>query len=334
MPRILELTHAQPALAASLETLLDEVAVIIEAQLASDLPAVNTLCRHVERYRGKMLRPTMVLLSGLATSENPADPASLTTAHRVVAAVTELIHMATLVHDDVLDDALVRRRGETVNALHGNETAVILGDYLISNAFHLCSSAGDPAINLALGSVTNTLCEGELLQLHNRNQYGIDEQTYFEIVRRKTASLIGEACRLGAQLSGADLERRNALCRAGTALGIAFQIQDDLLDLVGEERIVGKSLGKDLDKGKLTLPIILYLADAGPHDRERIVSMIDARDAEAVRLLLLRSGIVQQTHDRAGEHVREAQRSLELLAPSTARDLFFSLADQLIERRF
>ena len=276
----------------------------------------------------------MVLLSGLATAPDPSNAASLTTAHRVVAAVTELIHMATLVHDDVLDDAVVRRRGDTVNALHGNEMAVILGDYLISNAFHLCSSVGDPSINLALGSVTNTLCEGELLQLHNRNQYGIDEATYFEIVRRKTASLIGEACRLGAQLSGADLERRNALCRAGTALGIAFQIQDDLLDLVGEERVVGKSLGRDLAKGKLTLPLIIYLGEAGPPARERILSMIDDRDAESVRLALLSSGAVEATHQRAADHVIDARRSLESLPASEARDLFFSLADQLIERRF
>src|SRR3954470_17406277 len=148
---------------------LEQVTLIFERQLASDMSAVNTLCRHVERYRGKMLRPTLVLLSGLAAGGEPCDGSALTEKHRIIAAVTEMIHMATLVHDDVLDEALIRRQGATVNHLWGNETAVILGDYLISNAFHLCSTAGDPAINLALGQITNTLCEGELVQLHHRN---------------------------------------------------------------------------------------------------------------------------------------------------------------------
>src|SRR5204863_3925511 len=119
--------------------------------------------------------------------------------------------------------------------LWGNETAVILGDYLISNAFHLCSTAGDPAINLALGQITNTLCEGELVQLHHRNDYSIDEAMYFEIIGRKTASMIGECCRLGAACAGAS----DAICKAmnmfGTALGVAFQLQDNLLHLIGDQ---------------------------------------------------------------------------------------------------
>ncbi|MBL9140440.1 MAG: polyprenyl synthetase family protein, partial [Phycisphaerae bacterium] len=136
-------------------------AALFERQLASDLPPVNTLCMHVERYRGKMLRPAMVFLSGLACGE-------VGERHHVVAAPGDMIHMATLVHDDVMDEAEIRRKGYTVNHLRGNEVAVMLGDYLISKAFHLCSQAGDPSINTRLGEVTNTLCEGELVQLHHR----------------------------------------------------------------------------------------------------------------------------------------------------------------------
>ena len=204
---MLNLDAVHQPIAALLAEQLDQVTLIFERQLASDMSAVNNLCMHVENYRGKMLRPMLVLLSGLAAGSETAEEngtALLTERHRIVAAVTEMIHMATLVHDDVLDEARIRRRGSTVNHLWGNETAVILGDYLISNAFHLCSTVGDPAINLALGQVTNTLCEGELVQLHHRNDYSIDEATYLEIIRRKTASLIGECCRLGAQLSDAD----------------------------------------------------------------------------------------------------------------------------------
>lgn len=332
MPHILQLTNPADSLTALLEAQLDEVGLIIERQLASGLPSVNALCRHIERYRGKMLRPTMVLLSGLAVLGPDADSSTLTPHHRMVAAVTELIHMATLVHDDVLDDARVRRRGATVNALRGNETAVMLGDYLISNAFHLCSQVGDPSINLALGEVTNTLCEGELLQLHHREELGIDEPTYFEIVRRKTASLIGEACRLGARLSGAPLVQADALRDVGIALGIAFQIRDDLLDLIGDSRVVGKSLGTDLEKGKLTLPVIVYLADAAPQERGRALALISERDSQGLRDLLQQSGAVRTSSARAAAFVADARQKLATLPPGSARDLFESLAEQLVLR--
>ncbi|MCA9297399.1 MAG: polyprenyl synthetase family protein, partial [Phycisphaerales bacterium] len=190
MPGLLPIAGGDHPSLARLERDLEEIAIIFERQLASDLSAVNALCLHVERYRGKMLRPLLVLTSGMASVGDDGSGEALRPAHHTLAAVVEMIHMATLVHDDVLDDADTRRQGETVNARWGNETAVMLGDYLISNAFHLCSSIGDPAINLALGEVTNTLCEGDLVQLHHRENYSLDEPTYFEIVRRKTASLI------------------------------------------------------------------------------------------------------------------------------------------------
>jgi len=335
MPSILELADAESSLARLLESQLDEVALLIERHLASDLPAVNALCRHVERYRGKMLRPTLVLLCGLAVDPSRIGrPAPLDDVHRIVAAVTELIHMATLVHDDVLDDASERRRGATVNALHGNETAVMLGDYLISNAFHLCSTAGDPAMNLALGEVTNRLCEGELLQLHHRNHLGIDEPTYLEIITRKTASLIGEACRQGARLSGAPARTCDALRDAGARLGIAFQIQDDVLDLVGDEKVVGKSLGRDLDKGKMTLPLILHLCGASQASRGDTLRLIETRDAETLRRTLHADGAVERATARAIEHVNAAKAIIARLPESPARRLLESLADRIVSRRF
>lgn len=318
---------------------LEEVSLIIERQLASNLPAVNALCRHIERYRGKMLRPTMVLVSGLAASavEDAAefpDARGLTEAHRTVAAVTELIHMATLVHDDVLDEAEIRRRGATINHLHGNETAVMLGDYLISNAFHLCSTVGDPSINLALGRVTNTLCEGELLQLHHREKYGIDERTYFEIIERKTASLIGEACRLGAKLSGANDAVIEALGHYGATLGIAFQIQDDLLDVMGEQDVVGKSLGRDLDKGKLTLPLIIALREADGLQRGELLRAIESRETDEIRSILIATGAARRAREAAVDLVNRAKAGLTPIARGPMRDLLESLADTVVERTF
>jgi len=333
MPAMLDLitTVNQPT-AEALEKQLEQVTIIFERQLASDLSSVNTLCMHIERFRGKMLRPSLVLLNGLAAANPPDDPEALTEAHRTVAAVVEMIHMATLVHDDVLDDAQVRRRGATVNELRGNETAVMLGDYLISNAFHLCSSIGDPAINLTLGEVTNTLCEGELLQLHHRENYGIDETTYFEIIRRKTASLIAASCRLGVQLAGADAVVRDAANRLGAALGIAFQIQDDLLDLVGEEQTVGKTLGRDLDKGKLTLPLLHHNTTVGQSARGDALDAINRRDVPALRDMLESSGSVQYTRNVARHYAADARSELVHFPAGRARDLLEFLTEQVVLR--
>jgi octaprenyl-diphosphate synthase len=330
---MLDLADLHQPTAALLADQLEQVALVFERQLASELSAVNGLCLHVEKYRGKMLRPSLVILSGLAAGDPPGDASALTDTHRIVAAVTEMIHMATLVHDDVLDEATVRRGGSTVNSLWGNEAAVMLGDYLISNAFHLCSTAGDPSINLALGEVTNTLCEGELVQLHHRHDYGIDEATYLEIVGRKTASLIGECCRLGAVLSGAGETTGAALRRFGERLGVAFQIQDDLLDLMGEEQVTGKSLGRDLDKGKLTLPVILYLAGADQSQRGEALRLIEARDAGALVERLLVSGAIDHASRSAREHVAEARTELAVLPASPARDLLATLADRVVDRQ-
>jgi octaprenyl-diphosphate synthase len=276
-----------------------------------------------------MLRPTLVLVSGLAFTR---DGASLAPAHDVIAATVEMIHMATLVHDDVLDEAEVRRRGETVNFLRGNETAVMLGDYLISNAFHLCSRAGDPALNLRLGEVTNTLCEGELVQLSRRHDLTLDEPTYFEIVRRKTAVLVGAACELGARLSSASDEDARAMLRFGERLGTAFQIQDDLLDLLGDEATVGKSIGRDLEKGKLTLPMILHIGATRGDARLAALDAIDAKDGAALRRALEESGSIDAARARAVAIVEEAKRELPATTRTGARELLLELADRVVAR--
>jgi octaprenyl-diphosphate synthase len=308
MNSMLELNSNHAPVAEMLNRHLDQVSLIFERQLASDHSAINGLCMHIELYRGKMLRPTLVLLTGMAASDDPLAESALTEKHRVIAAVVEMIHMATLVHDDVLDEAKVRRSGATINHLWGNEAAVMLGDYLISNAFHLCSSLGDPAINLSLGTVTNTLCEGELIQLHHREDYSIDEQTYLDIVRRKTASLIGECCRLGAALSGASESQQDAFKHFGISLGIAFQIQDDLLDLTGDQEVVGKDLGKDLDKGKLTLPITHLMMMIDPKEKPEMIALLKARRRDALRERLEAHGSVAYAREMAPaiRHRRQA----------------------------
>jgi octaprenyl-diphosphate synthase len=328
---------------------LSRVEVRFDAQLASDLPPVDEMCAHVERYRGKMLRPTLVALCGAAVREDLTDRLTardfatlVTESHIAAGAVCEMVHMATLVHDDVLDEAEVRRRGATVNTLKGNELAVILGDYLIASAYELCSVFDSTVPARIVGRASTVMCAGELLQLHHRENASLDERTYFEILERKTAALIGAACELGA-LATLGFHRSDhpsvvAVGRFGRTLGVAFQIQDDLLDLMGDEAVVGKSVRKDLEKGKLTYPLIHHLANAPAIERGRTLRLIGSPsrtdDARVLRDVLESTGSLEATRQAARDLVERAKRSLEPLPAGPGRDMLSLMADAVIDRAF
>lgn len=336
-----------------LEAQLAQVEQRFAAELISELPCVNSLVSHVERYHGKMLRPVLVLVSGMAASPHQQ---GLNEGHTVVATVVEMVHMATLVHDDILDDAQVRRGGATINHLKGNEAAVMLGDYLISHAYHLCSSLDSAWPSRVIADTTNTVCEGELLQLSHRGDYRLDEATYFEIIRRKTGSLCGACCRLGAVLSEASPQVAQSFYDYGMGLGVAFQIIDDLLDLTGMQRTVGKTLGRDLQKGKMTLPLIHFLRSCSDTQRSELIGLlehpdaIDATDtsppaygravltntqrAQAVRGLIASNGSVDYANDWASRLIEQAKQSLADLEPSPALTLLTDIADAVLTRDF
>ena len=316
---------------------LGRVVARFQSQLTSDVPGLVRLIDHVERYRGKMLRPSLALLSGVACS-GESDPLRAVTPELVtVGAVVEMIHIATLVHDDVLDEADSRRGGATVNRLHGNDVAVIFGDYLISQAFHLCSTLDSQSTALRVGEITSIVCEGEMLQLANRGNPAVGRKTYFDIIERKTAALIALSCELGARHAGAP----EALCRRmydfGSRLGCAFQVQDDLLDIVGAEAVVGKSLGKDLEKGKVTLPIVHHLEVAGPEARAEMIELVrsveplgGARGGIAERLAS--TGSIDHARGVARTLVAEAIAELGALPAGPARDHLTALARAVVER--
>lgn len=286
------------------------------AELASDIPSVANLLKYVARFRGKMLRPVLLLLSGRAVG-------TLSNDHVTLAAVVEMVHMATLVHDDVLDEAELRRKGATINHLKGNEAAVMLGDLLISHAFHLCSSLDSQSASRLIGRTTNQLCEGELLQIDQRNNLELSEETYFAIIHRKTAALVGAACELGAVHAGATAEQTDALRKYGIGIGTAFQIQDDLLDLTGDVREVGKTLGLDIERTKLTLPLIHFLRTAPKEHRELLRSLLRSADAdkvEKIRNLVLPSGSLAFARERAEALVAEARAALTVLPEGPARE--------------
>jgi octaprenyl-diphosphate synthase len=317
---------------------LSHVESLFVQELQCPLACVNKLVAHVERYRGKRLRPLLVLVAGMASSH---DGASLTADHRTLATVVEMVHMATLVHDDILDEADVRRGGPTVNTLRGNETAVMLGDYMISHAYHLCSSMENQTIARTVANTTNVVCEGELLQLANRENWELDEEVYYQIIDRKTASLCGTCCKLAALLNDQPNEVQIAMDNYGRNLGVAFQIIDDLLDLTGDEDTVGKSTGRDLTKGKLTLPLIHYRLNAPEPQREAFIELLrqqaldnDNAVSNQIRKIVTDFGSVDFAAKRAAQLIAEAQQALLLLPDSPARKLLHEMAGTVLTRQF
>lgn len=319
-----------PALATLYEPVaadLDRVRRIFDDELLSDVPIVNGLCAHVRQYRGKMLRPALLLLTARACGR-------VTPAHHTLAAVVEMVHMATLVHDDVLDDADLRRRCPTVNRLEGNEAAILLGDYLISHAFHLCSSLESQYASRTIGSTTNTVCEGELQQVAQRGNDDLTVEEYLEIITKKTAVLTGTCCLLGAHYAGADAATTAVMERYGLDVGVAFQITDDVLDIVGSEQHMGKTLGRDLDKHKLTLPIIHGLHEADPRRRAELLDVITDCPPDRGRLhaLLEASDSLSYALTAARRYVDSAVSCLSELPPSDARDALTRMARMILDR--
>jgi octaprenyl-diphosphate synthase len=311
---------------------LEQIVQIFDRQLASDSEGVNQLCCHIKRYRGKMLRPTLLVLCGLAAAPHQLNNGTLNGRHRKMGAVVEMIHMATLVHDDILDSGEVRRGNHTVNYLQGNEMALMLGDYLIASAFRLCNSLGDPDITETVCASTNAVFEGELIQLQNRGRVKLPKNAYCEIIGRKTAALMGLCCRLGGRLSGADETVVQAMGQFGENLGMAFQIQDDILDFIGISEILGKSLGRDLAEGKMTLPIILHFAHSSPGEGDRLLKAIKECDSPSVLKCLQDSGAFDSARAQAEAYVARARFEISALPESIARDALVKIAGGMVNR--
>jgi octaprenyl-diphosphate synthase len=324
------MTSSLAALTECIAPQLQAVDRLFTMELQSRLECVNVLVRHVSRFRGKMLRPCLVLLAGRACGAE-----GLTDAHVTIATVVEMVHMATLVHDDVLDEAELRRKGATLNHLRGNEAAVLLGDYLISHSYHLCSSLNDQFASRLIARTTNEVCEGELLQIHHRNNLDLDEETYFEMIERKTAVLCASCCLLGARLAGASEGVVSRLEVYGRSLGIAFQIQDDILDIVGDASTVGKTLGIDIEKGKLTLPMIHFMRTAPREHQQLLRTLLESREpdkGEKIRNLILPSGSIKYARDAARGQIERARSAIAGLPESDARQVLDMMAEFVISR--
>lgn len=308
---------------------LEEVERILARTLDSPRPCVARLTTYLENYRGKRLRPVLLLFTARACGR-------VTPAHHVLGAVVEMIHTATLVHDDVLDEAVVRRHVATINASWGNQTSILLGDYLFTHAFHLASTLDDVQACRLIGIATNRVCEGELQQGCERGNLTLSEEEYFDIIDGKTAELTACCCRLGALYSGASASVVESLARYGRCLGMAFQIADDLLDLVGEERTTGKSLGTDLAQQKLTLPLIRLLAHAPVDMATRLQQVLRTpgnHKRDALRPYLAATDALDYARERAEDFAFRARAELGCLPASPCRTILESLTERVIHRR-
>lgn len=309
---------------------IDRATRIFGDTLISDQAMIADVCRHVDQFHGKQLRPAFLLLTARACGK-------ITPEHHVLAAVVEMVHIATLVHDDVLDESDIRRRAATVNRLWGAERAVLTGDFLFSHAFTLCSSLDSQFASQVIGRTAITLCEGEMMQDANGANFDLSEDEYFDIIRRKTASLIGACGLLGAKYGGADERTVRRMRELGEALGVAFQITDDLLDLMGDEAEAGKSLGRDVYKRRITLPLIHFLRTAQPAQRAELLSILRESDPQRFRKiapLLADSESLDYSVQTAHAHVGTALEILADLPASDAQASLQAMAEFILARRY
>ena len=322
-----DLKQVLSALYGSVQSELFQVEDVLSSELSSSYPEVEEIVRHGTRLGGKRLRPALLLLAGQATG-------SLSEAHITLAAVVEMIHLATLVHDDVLDEATIRRHVDTVNARWNNETSVLLGDFLFTHAFYLASTTESTYACRTIGKTTNIVCEGELRQTTTSGDLELSEEKYLEIVEAKTAQLCACCCQLGAYYAGANPETVKRVANFGRNLGIAFQIADDLLDLEGSEEMTGKSLGTDLIKCKLTLPLIHARNNIAPSKRQYFLDLMRSKSSKRAEILNVISELdsVAYAYGQAQLYVDRATACLFELEESRAKDTLQAMADFVVSR--
>lgn len=307
---------------------LEVVEGLLQREFSNEDSFVDRLAQHGFRLGGKRLRPALVLLSAQACG-------GIRPEHLSLAVAAELIHTATLIHDDVLDEATLRRHLDTVNARWDNEASILLGDYLLARVMCLTSSLDDTFACRTIGEAARHMCEGELRQIESRGNYDLGEDDYFRIIADKTATLTACCCRLGSHYAGAEPAVCDALAQYGHDLGVAFQIADDVLDLLGDESAVGKSLGTDLLKQKATLPLIRLLATVGAEDREKLtLALSDGGNhhRDALRPWLQQSDAISYARSRARSFTGQARGELASLSASVARDSLLGLVDFVIDR--
>jgi octaprenyl-diphosphate synthase len=306
---------------------LEEVETRIAQQAAAFDPAIEGYVAYAIGGRGKRLRPLLALLAGGATGH-------LKAGHVDLAVIVELIHAATLVHDDIMDDAERRRGQPTVNARWGNSLSVLLGDCLFAHALNLSTNFENSAIGRAIARTATLVCSGEMIQTQRRFDLKLTVEDYLQIVEMKTGSLFSVAAELAATISEANATTIETFKTFGIQIGTAYQIYDDCLDLAGSESATGKTLGTDLRKGKFTLPVLIFLGSASEFERERCCRLVLEERCEEMTELLKNgasNGALNESISAGSDLIRQAQTTLEKIASNSYVDALFALGDALRE---
>ena len=307
------------------EPFLEAVGQRLAKQVNEFDPALAPYAEYALTGHGKHLRPTLVALAAISLGK-------LNHSHVTVADIIEMVHQATLVHDDIMDEAEIRRGQLTLAANWGNEIAVLFGDCLFAQALKLAASFPTPEVCRAVATATNTVCSGEILQTRHRRSFERSRREYFRVLEMKTAELFALSCEMAACLSGAETCERAALRQFGLCFGTAYQIYDDCIDLFGSEVVVGKSLGTDLAKGKSTLPVLLAWERATPAERARLEEMVQNWQPPHLRRvseLLVRYATLATTVETLTKHLDAARQALSALPESEGRSGLMGLTDFL-----
>jgi octaprenyl-diphosphate synthase len=306
---------------------LDAVETRIAEQAAAFDPAIEGYVVYAVGSRGKRLRPLLALLAGGATGQ-------INAGHVDLAVIVELIHIATLVHDDIMDEAERRRAQPTVNARWGNSLSVLLGDCLFAHALTLSTKFENREIGRTIARTAATVCSGEMIQTQRRFDLKLGVEEYLRIVEMKTGSLFSAAAELAAVISEAEPNVIEAFKNFGVQIGTAYQIYDDCLDLAGTETATGKTLGTDLRKGKFTLPVLIFLRSASEFERERCCRVVlEERIAEMTELLKngATNGALNESISAGSELIAQAQDALDAVAANPFGDALYALGDALRE---
>ena len=310
---------------------LMQVELEFERQARSNVQVIDYLGEYLRASGGKRVRPALTILANYAVGGDGSRYNSIR-----MATVMEFLHTATLVHDDIIDKADTRRKRPTVNALYGNETAVLMGDWLYMSAFETSLAERSLPVLDILTSVTRKMTEGEILQLTLLGEADVSEAQYFDVLKRKTAYLFSASCEIGAILGGASEQQQTALRDYGLYLGTAFQLIDDLLDFTSSEEALGKAAGADLLGGKVTLPLI-YLRDTEPNAREMVETVLREGKYSSVKpqeLLdaIMRSGALEKARARANEYAESACTALDVLPDSDYGESLRALPTYILNR--
>ena len=304
------------------------VNTVIQTKLASDVALINQLSHYIIGAGGKRFRPMVLMLATQALGGTSPWAAQM-------AAVVELIHTATLLHDDVVDESTLRRGRDTANALFGNAASVLTGDFLYSRAFEMMVEVQEPRVMAILAQATNRIAEGEVLQLMNMGDADVDEGRYVDVIIRKTATLFAAATQLAAVLEGQSEEMEEALTAYGLHLGTAFQLIDDVLDYNGDEAHTGKHVGDDLAEGKPTLPLIIAMQrgdEATVAMIRRAITEQDASDIQAICAAIEHTGALAYTAHRAQAEADRAKQAIAAVPDSPFKEALLALADAAVAR--